>query len=252
VQSLKEFWESRYRKMDIRESGNIGYSVRYNYWYYRAKERALLKAIKRHGIVIKGKKIADIGSGTGFIVDFLLRREPASILGVDISQKSVDYLKGKYSGHKNVNFQCLDITRSKPQGGSVYDLVDVYDVMCLIVQDEDFLQAMKHICSMVAKPGLILLVDMFPEKTVRLGDYIVSRPREDYLQILTSNAFEILEIVPQFYLFNRNISNRIIRRMVNLFPVVIYVIDGIALSLNIFGDGNKSGASFKLLVAKRK
>jgi 2-polyprenyl-3-methyl-5-hydroxy-6-metoxy-1,4-benzoquinol methylase len=69
-----EYWERRLSKrFNLRGVGHISYSEGYNTWLYRRKKRCLEDFFG--GVDLQGKDVLDIGSGTGFFVEWYLARK---------------------------------------------------------------------------------------------------------------------------------------------------------------------------------
>jgi SAM-dependent methyltransferase len=68
----------------------------YNRWLFERARPAL------------GRRVLEIGSGTGTMTEFLLDRE--LVLGLEVVPEYVDELRTRFAGHQNVRIECLDIT----------------------------------------------------------------------------------------------------------------------------------------------
>jgi ubiquinone/menaquinone biosynthesis C-methylase UbiE len=61
----------------------MGLGEQYNRWVYKSRVATVNKVIKNLGIDFRGKKVLDVGCGTGFGV----------VAGVDISETSIHSLR---------------------------------------------------------------------------------------------------------------------------------------------------------------
>jgi SAM-dependent methyltransferase len=68
----------------------------YNRWLFERAEAAL------------GRRVLEIGSGTGTMTEFLVDRE--LVLALEVIPEYVDELRARFAGHPNVHIECLDIT----------------------------------------------------------------------------------------------------------------------------------------------
>jgi SAM-dependent methyltransferase len=68
----------------------------YNGWLFERVKGAL------------GRRVLEIGSGTGTMTEYLLDRE--LVLGLEVIPEYVDELRERFAGHPNVRIECLDIT----------------------------------------------------------------------------------------------------------------------------------------------
>ena len=59
----------------------------------------------------KGKKVLDVGCGTGFFA-YQAAKEGAKVLGIDYAKEGIDIAKNKYK-HKNLEFQKQDVKEIK-------------------------------------------------------------------------------------------------------------------------------------------
>jgi SAM-dependent methyltransferase len=68
----------------------------YNRWLFERVAAAL------------GRRVLEIGSGTGTMTDFLLDRE--LVVGLEVIPEYVEQLQDRYADHPNVRIECVDIT----------------------------------------------------------------------------------------------------------------------------------------------
>ena len=68
----------------------------YNRWLFERVEAAL------------GRRVLEIGSGTGTMTDYLLDRD--LVVGLEVVPEYVEELRRRYSGHPNVRIESVDIT----------------------------------------------------------------------------------------------------------------------------------------------
>lgn len=55
-----------------------------------------------------GRRVLEIGSGTGTMTEFLVDRD--LVLGLEVIPEFVDELRERFAAHQNVRIECLDIT----------------------------------------------------------------------------------------------------------------------------------------------
>jgi SAM-dependent methyltransferase len=68
----------------------------YNRWLFERVESAL------------GRRVLEVGSGTGTMTEYLLDRD--LVLGLEVIPEYVEELRGRFATHPNVRIECLDIT----------------------------------------------------------------------------------------------------------------------------------------------
>src|SRR4051812_42511429 len=91
------YWQDRLSKhFNLSGVGHLSYSAAYNEWLYRRKANALRQALA--GRDVKGSRVLDVGSGTGFFVRWYSERG-ASVHGVDITAVSVERLSAEFPAH---------------------------------------------------------------------------------------------------------------------------------------------------------
>lgn len=109
-------------------------------------------------IETKGKLILDAGCGSGYKSLVLAEANPgAKIVGVDISEKSVELARQRlqYHGFDNTEFHVISI-EDLPQLGLEFDYINCDDVLYLLPDPAAGLQAMKS----VLKPDGIIRANL--------------------------------------------------------------------------------------------
>src|SRR6059058_2601072 len=87
------YWSDRLAgQYDLRGTGHLSYSARYNQWLYRAKRRALRRALRS---LQPRARALDLGSGTGWVVAELIRAG-ADVEGCDIAELAVKRLSEQF------------------------------------------------------------------------------------------------------------------------------------------------------------
>ncbi|RMF26012.1 MAG: hypothetical protein D6759_20410, partial [Chloroflexi bacterium] len=65
----RHYWERRLiRHPNLKGTGHRAFSLAYNRVLYQAQRDCLELVLARHQISLQGKRVLDIGSGTGFYV----------------------------------------------------------------------------------------------------------------------------------------------------------------------------------------
>ena len=207
----KVFWEKRLSKdFSIKGVGCTGFSYNYNKWMYKAAEEGLNKILKKS---LKGKKILDIGCGTGYYLKYYLSKEADDISGLDITKKSITNLKKKYPHLKFFN---ADISKKLPFK-SKYDIIAAIGVLYHIVDDDKFENSIRNMRKAAKEGSMIILQDNFLKKyqPPKAGIHCYFRTYDYYKKILKKNGIEIIEKVPMFYFLNPpfDINNNLLRRV---------------------------------------
>src|SRR5437867_1676723 len=103
----EHFWEERYSRLDLTRSGHRDLPEAYNRWLYRRKQAVLQRSLERIGVTPVGKRVLEIGAGTGIYVDLWKRLGVGTITGLDISRAATEFLGQR---HPDVRVLKRDIT----------------------------------------------------------------------------------------------------------------------------------------------
>lgn len=84
-----------------------------------------IKLILDNAKVKKGVKVLDVACGTGVLIPDYLKREVASVKGIDISPAMIEKAREKFGSEENVSFVCGDVMNTDV--GKDYDAIVVYN-----------------------------------------------------------------------------------------------------------------------------
>lgn len=212
------YWQNLLsRDFSLRGVGYWRKGKSYNAWMYKARRRAIKRLIKDIPIVTEGRRILDIGTGTGFYVELWKENNPGFIKGVDIAEVSVQELKKKYPQYK---FEVQDISKPVSPGVETYDIIGLFDVLFHIIDDEKFNVAIRNMKAYSRKGTLILLSDALGKVSLPPFGNCHTRSLETYERILKENGIEILKIVPLFFFLNPPYS--VINRRLTFFFYLVW------------------------------
>lgn len=195
------FWEERLAsRLDLRGTGHRAFSLSYNRWLYQAQLDSFDGLIRRYAVDIAGKRVLDIGSGTGFYVDYFLREGAGSVYGIDITETSVRYLQQTYStGH----FLPCDIaSKSLPIRGP-FDIISAISVLYHVVDDARFDQALRNICQLLEPNGYLLLSDTFARSLLPTATHARHRLLTTYTSVFAQYDVQVVDVIPMYYFLNR-------------------------------------------------
>ncbi len=251
VYDAQNYWENRLTEnFSLLGVGHQGFSDSYNQWLYKAKIRALRKALAGQNLDVPNQTVCDLGCGTGFFVEFYTQAGVKSLSGIDITHKSIAHLKQKYRQHSflvsNLAEPSLLITIERK-----FDIVNVFDVIYHITDDAIFHQAIANICSLTHPQGHIFITDHCGEKDFCVAEHVKWRSQEKYRQVFQENDAEIIAIYPLYFLLNRPIFGKIKNsklrqaagKLDNFLAPLYYFLDGLLMSL--------THCNLKLIVAKK-
>lgn len=155
------YWSDRLTShFTLRGTGHLGYSERYNAWLYRAKQRALRRALND---IPRSADALDVGSGVGWVVE-QLRSRGHRVDGCDISEMAVSRLAEHYPDSAFF-VVTLGVTPVPREAGS-YDLVTAMDVAYHVTDDEQWTAALTELARVLRPGGHLIVTDRFGD-TVR-------------------------------------------------------------------------------------
>ncbi len=234
----RDFWEERLTgQFDLRGTGETGLPLAYNRACYRLRAEVLTGCLARAGVTPRGRRVLDVGCGTGYWTDYYVSRG-ADYTGVDLAQVSVDRLAARHPAQRFVR---ADVSDHVP--GGPYDLVNVFDVLYHVTDDARWEAALGHLAAAVAPGGLLLVTDSF-SKLGALAEHNVMRPLARYLAVLGPAGLVREQLRPTHVLLNRHLGPW---RFLNRWPGSLLALDRALLAL---GFGQDAGTN-KLLVCRR-
>lgn len=197
----KTYWEERLTSHGgLRGTGHISFGENYNQWLYRAKRRALERALA--GVPIRGKEVLDVGCGNGYFVDWYLE-QGARVSGLDIAERSIEALKRRHGG----DFRVLDIAAPEADLPGRYDIVNAWDVLYHVVDEAGFRRALRLIASSVRENGLLLVTDRFSAPGDELcAGHVRMRCLATYQALLPALGLEFVGLHYLFRWLNRYVT----------------------------------------------
>jgi SAM-dependent methyltransferase len=198
----KQYWERLLRKsFNIKGVAYPDLPSSFNRLFYKAMENAVNRVLKVNGIskeeLIKAR-LLDVGSGTGFWVDFWLRAGARDISGFDLTNVSVKILKEKYP---SLRFYEIDIADVPSEFYGKFNLISVMSVLLHITDDKKFEQAIGNIKKLLKESGIAIIIDPLitnPWWGDPFGPEANSKVRslKEWGSILQKNGLELKMVVP--------------------------------------------------------
>ena len=234
----RDFWERRLaRQFDLRGTGETELSLAYNRACYQLRREVLTRALRDLGFDPRGKRVLDVGCGTGFFTAYYLERG-AHVTGIDIAPVSIETLSAR---HPDARFILADAGERPVEGR--YDLVNAFDVLYHILDDSRWEAAVTHLAATVEPGGLFLASDTF-STLERLAEHNRMRPLARYRAVLNAAGLQLAGLHPTHVLLNRDLGEL---RFLNRVPALLLAADRVLLPLGLGRDAHAN----KLLVARR-
>jgi SAM-dependent methyltransferase len=198
---LRQYWEDRlHANYSLKGVGCSRFGSHYNQWLYRVRERVLRRELASLKLDLTEANVLDVGSGTGFYVDFWRRQGVRSVSGCDLTETAVSGLQNRFPGHRF--FQC-DIGGDLPPGVTgQFDVVSAFDLLYHIVDDARYETAFHNISRLLVTGGLFCFSELFLHRDAERGIHVVFRPLSHIERLLAESGFEILTRRPVFVSMN--------------------------------------------------
>jgi SAM-dependent methyltransferase len=158
---------------------------------------------------------------------------------MDIAPTAITNLSRR---HPEATFLLADVSEQPPPGR--FDLVNAFDVLYHITDDERWANAVRNLAAAVEPGGLLLISDTFSD-TPGLAEHNRMRPLRRYEELLAPADLRVVALRPTHVLLNRELGAF---RALNRLPGLLLAADRALLSL---GFGREPHTN-KLLVARRE
>ena len=190
------YWEQRLSsQFGLRGVGYATLGVSYNHYLYQARFRALERLLKKSGLGLRGKRVLEIGCGTGIYTERCRRYGVASYTGVDLTQVSVRNLASQYP---EFQFMQADTSDTAFPVREAFDIVLVADVLFHIVDDNQFAAAVANISRCVAPDGSLILSDLLTSSTLQTASHCRFRSLASYSSALAEHGLQVRHVEPIF------------------------------------------------------
>ena len=178
--------------------GHLSFSQTYNHWLFQRKEKVLKQVWQNRDL--SGKKVLDIGCGTGFFTAWYLA-QGALVTGIDITETSVQNLRASFS---EVTFLQMDFSADVPDSLRPFDIVHVWDVFFHQVDDARFARFLNNIGSVSVSGTMLLATDILVSPyAMQVAPHVKFRPLAAYQEVLSELGFRLVEIRPLYKWLNR-------------------------------------------------
>ncbi len=231
---LREFWNSRYADFTLSESGWLGAGERLNHRIYACKRQALRRALASLGLARDAHwSVLDAGCGQGHFARFYREEYPAAAyVGVDISERAVAHLRRTLPASE---FHLADLSEWADPAGRTFDVVQSFEVLHLILDDEVMARALANLQKLLAANGALLVTAAMPATTIQPSDYLRHRSRSFWDTTLQRLGLRIVSERPMYYwLPDGGPRNKYVRYgLTRLGPDTLWAIDRAAFALGL-------------------
>lgn len=200
----RRYWESRLRKhYSLAGVGYLRLGRRYNEWMYRVRGEVFDRVIEGLGAGGwgLGKRVLDVGAGTGFYVDRWLRLG-AKVTGLDLTDVAVEELTRCFPAARFVRADIGGPLGEVPLAPGLFDAVSAFDVLFHIVDDASYARAFHNIAALLRPEGWFLWSDNFLRHPTERVAHQVSRSLQESTRCLEAAGFAVVDRVPMFVLMN--------------------------------------------------
>ncbi len=157
--SPSDYWHQLHRRGDLSAVGQSALPPGINGWLYRTLARNYGRFVRRHRLDRPiPERVFDVGSGTGFWVEWWYERGVSRVDGCDLVPEAVDRLNERF-GTERGRIRAADITDPTGLGAETYDLVSCQNVLLHVTDDAAFRRALAHIAALVTPGGSLVLTE---------------------------------------------------------------------------------------------
>jgi len=126
-------------------------------YHYASVELLILRHLRNSGRELTSSTICDCGSGSGHWIDFYLSLGASHCLGIDVSRKSVDFLKAKYRERQEVIVEQGRIHQVLAAADCKFDVVNAIGIMFHLVDDAEWEETVRQVGRVLLAGGLFVV-----------------------------------------------------------------------------------------------
>lgn len=196
------YWDERYKNAyDLIAASYAGIEPEVAAALYERMRASVTSMLGRHHLLgeLGTRRILDVGSGTGFWIDYWKRRGVLSVTSVEISSRAAAALRQR---HPDVPVIQADIRGVDPTSvGGPFRLVSAMNVLVCVVDEGGFERTIRNLSSLLDPHGFMLLMDPVirhqrrgaPVSDVQTS---VARPLERWLEVFEQSNLRLIDIRP--------------------------------------------------------
>jgi len=204
-QDIQRHYEQEWKRLSDRAAtgGDLRYSSPIEDAVVYPAYQELIADLK---IRVQGGSVLDVGCGSGRWVRYFLDRfQPRRLVGIDVTQASVDLLRQMEPPNTGceLRFERADITDPRLDLGETFDLINVSNVLFHIPEEELYAAALANLAGHLAPDGRMVTTEYLPRITMRT-EWMLVRSRYHFehavraagLRIVGVRAFSIFSNDP--------------------------------------------------------
>ena len=188
---------------DLRVVGYPTLPLAFNRALYANSATAIRRGLRGAGLSAMGGSVLDIGSGTGFWIDFWRNEGAREVAGADLVPEAVERLRTRFPGS---DFANVDIGEAAPFPGRRFDLVSAMGVLLHIVDPERLRNALAAMAEQLEPDGAIVLMEPLVVRRFsrrgREGEHNVVRTVAEWEAALAGTGLRIVHVAPAIYLLS--------------------------------------------------
>jgi SAM-dependent methyltransferase len=193
----KTYWEQRLsNRLDISSVGQLGLG-NYNHWLYKARFRALHRAIEKLRIDLSGKSLVAVGVGSGAWIPFWEKCGVSKIVGYDITSVSVLTLRKKYPQFEflegDIGSELFDSRKE------TFDVVTAFGLLFHITDDRSFQNAIFNLSKLAKGGAWVLITDSFGSDSYGPFHHEYHRTYDYYMNALNRAGLQAIHFEPIFF-----------------------------------------------------
>ncbi len=204
------YWNERHdRTSGLHGVGYLGLGG-LNEWMYRVRKRVFRRVVKSTGVDVKGARILDVGTGTGFYLDRWRELGATDVTGADFSLTACERLRAEYPGTtiENLDIGTQDAATIEQLGK--FDLISVMDVFYHLVDDAVYRRAFGNLERLLKPGGKLIFTENFLQSTRRTGnDWHVSRTLTEIEEHTQRSQLHLQSRRPWFIALNDPVDSAI-------------------------------------------
>lgn len=194
---VHSFWDRRHTTASaLRSGGDIGLSDQDNVIFYYIRLGLLLQALAGLAPLPRYATVLDAGCGKGWF-SRKLAEAGYHVHGVDASPTAIEYARQMNNGP---HYEIASLATVRPP--RFVDAVVSVDVLFHVTDDSEWSASVRNLAGTVLPGGSLVFSDTMASTRRVLGTYIVHRPKDEYLGLLSPAGFEHRESLP--YRFRSN------------------------------------------------